>query len=167
MARCFGWGNPKTLPTNGLDGLFTPASQTFHATGDESDTISPASPSMGDHHSLLPHSQSISWSGGVCLLLHGRYDVYVQGCRLTPLPVRKVLYTRVERCARIRSISRYFGGIPHHSRVVFSRVFAFSRPNTVRTRVISPIDGRETARKRSDNINTFYMLFAPAREFIA
>ena len=76
------------------------------------------------------------------------------------------IHARVERCARIHSISRYFGGITRQSRVVFSRVFAFSRPNTVRTRVISPIDGRETARKRSDNINTFYVLFAPAREFI-
>ena len=59
-----------------------------------------------------------------------------------------------------------FRVITRQSRVFFSRVFAFSLPNTVRTRVISPIDGRETARKRSDNINTFYVLFAPAREFI-
>ena len=68
--------------------------------------------------------------------------------------------------AQFRGISAVFRVITHQSRVVFSRVFAFSRPNTVRTRVISPIDGRETARKRSDNINTFYVLFAPAREFI-
>ena len=89
--------------------------------------------------------------------------VKVHKCVLTS---ETYMYTRVERCARIRSISRYFGVITRQSRVVFSCVFAFSRPNTVRTRVISPIDGRETARKRSDNINTFYVLFAPAREFI-
>ena len=68
--------------------------------------------------------------------------------------------------AQFRGISAVFRVITRQSRVFFSRVFAFSRPNTVRTRVISPIDGRETARKRSDNINTFYVLFAPAREFI-
>ena len=68
--------------------------------------------------------------------------------------------------AQFRGISAVFRVIARQSRVFFSRVFAFSRPNTVRTRVISPIDGRETARKRSDNINTFYVLFAPAREFI-
>ena len=64
--------------------------------------------------------------------------------------------------AQFRGISAVFRVITRQSRVVF----AFSRPNTVRTRVISPINGRETARKRSDNINTFYVLFAPAREFI-
>ena len=40
------------------------------------------------------------------------------------------LYTRVERCARIRSISRYFGGIPRHyasiSRLFLARFRLFS-----------------------------------------
>ena len=56
------WSRPMLL--NVLDGLFTPASQRFHDKGDESDTSNPASPSMGDHLPLLPHSQSISRSGG-------------------------------------------------------------------------------------------------------
>ena len=114
MESCFRWMNPKLLPLeaanalNGLDGLLTPAFQRFHYKGNEGDTSRPTGPSMGGYLPLLPHPQSMCWSGGSsgeCLLLYGRYDM-VQGCRLTSLPVRELGKKTSSDFAAKKTVSR-------------------------------------------------------------
>ena len=110
---------------------------------------------------MYPFIHTHMYSVQVCTMTY-KYVYYTHACTCIHTPGWK----GAREYAQLRGISAVFRVITRQSRVFFSRVFAFSRPNTVRMRVISPIDGRETARKRSDNINTFYVLFAPAREFI-
>ena len=83
---------------------------------------------------LLQHSAGGEWSlGHLLIALSDEQTKQHDQCTCTFL---NTTCTRVERCARIRSISRYFGGIPRHyasiSRLFLARFRLFSpeyRPN--------------------------------------
>ena len=107
MARCFGWGDPKTLPLeptnafNGLDCLFTPASQRFHDKGDESDTSSPASPSMGGHLSVPPFTEcgTLSYFRRCASSSLGLFTAYVASWLAALRAFRpRVLFFLLHRC---------------------------------------------------------------------
>ena len=86
---------------NGLDCLFTPASQRFHDKGDESDTSSPASPSMGGHLSVPPFTEcgTLSYFRRCASSSLGLFTAYVASWFAALRAFRpRVLFFLLHRC---------------------------------------------------------------------